>query len=109
MAAHNLVYIEQFSDNIRRLGLHFEKQTVEEQLTRKLNFLTSTLSFEKGLQYLSLNQHKLSRKMLLDYLSNKPNYRERFFIYLGLFSSLIKVDLVYLYRKYRDKLIRILN
>lgn len=107
MAAHNLVYIEQFSENIHQLGLYFEKQTVEEQLRRKLNFFTNTLSFEKGLQYLSLNQHKLARKMLLNYLSNKPNYRERFFIYLGLLSSLIKIDLVYLYRKYRDKASRL--
>lgn len=103
MAAHNLVYLEQFSENIRKLGLHFEKEKVKEELTRKLYNIANTLSYEKGLQYLSLDQHKLAKRMLLKYLCNKPNYRQRFFIYLGLISSIIRIDLVYQYRKYRDK------
>ena len=107
MAAHNLVYLEEFSDTICKLGLYFKKEKVAEQLTRKIDHIANTLSYERGLQYLSLNEHELARQMLLKYLSNKPNNRQRFFIYLGIISSIIKIDLVYQYRKYRDKAIRL--
>ena len=102
MAAHNIYFLEQHQKQIHGLGLNFDKMKLQEKLNAKLEKISKNISFEMGLLYLSLDQYKLARRMLLNHLLNKPNYREKSFVYLGLISSLIKIDLVYQYRRLRD-------
>jgi hypothetical protein len=75
---------------------------IQQKLNAKLEKIAKTISFEMGLLYLSLDQYKLARRMLLNHLLNRPNYREKGFVYLGLISSVIKIDLVHQYRRIRD-------
>jgi hypothetical protein len=102
MAAHNIYFLERYQREINKLGFNFDKMEVQEKLNVRLEKIAKTMSYEMGLLYLSLNQYKLSRRLLLNYLLNKPNYREKGFVYLGLISSFVKVDLVSQYRKIRD-------
>ena len=102
MATHNIYFLERYQREINKLGFNFDKMEVQEKLNARLEKIAKTISYEMGLLYLSLNQFELSRRMLLDHLLNKPNYREKGLVYLGLISSLVKVDLVYQYRKIRD-------
>ena len=102
MAAHNIYFLEKYHKQIHGLGFNFDKTKIQEKLNAKLEKIAKTISFEMGLLYLSLDQYQLARRMLLNHLSNKPNYREKGFVYLGLISSLIKIDLVYQYRRIRD-------
>jgi glycosyltransferase involved in cell wall biosynthesis len=102
MAAHNIYFLERYQREINKLGFNFNKMEVQEKLNVRLEKIAKTMSYEMGLLYLSLNQYKLSRRLLLNYLLNKPNYREKGFVYLGLISSFVKVDLVSQYRKIRD-------
>ncbi len=102
MAEHNMWFLERYQEDIHKLGLNLDKKEVQEKLNAKLEMIARSISFEMGLLYLSLDQYKLARRMLLNHLLNKPNYREKGFVYLGLISSLIRIDLVYQYRKIRD-------
>jgi glycosyltransferase involved in cell wall biosynthesis len=102
MAAHNMYFLERHQREINKLGFNFDKVKVQERLNAKLETIAKTISYEMGLLYLSLNQYELSRRMLLNHLLNKPNYREKGLVYLGLISSLVKIDLVSQYRKIRD-------
>jgi glycosyltransferase involved in cell wall biosynthesis len=104
MAAHNIYFSERYKREINRLGFNFDKMEVQEKGNARLEKIVKTISYEMGLLYLSLGQYQLARRMLLRHLSNKPSYREKSFIYLGLISSLVKVDLVYQYRKIRDEI-----
>lgn len=102
MAMHNIYFLERYEKEINKLGFNFDKMEVQEKLNVRIEKITKTISYEMGLLHLSLKQYELSRRMLLNHLKNKPSYRETAFIYLGLISSYVKVDLVYLYRKIRD-------
>jgi len=104
MAKHNMWFLERYQEDIHRLGLNFDKKEVQEKLNAKLEKIARSISFEMGLLYLSLDQYKLARRMLLSHLLNKPNYRERSFVCLGLISSYLKIDLVYKYRRIRDRI-----
>jgi glycosyltransferase involved in cell wall biosynthesis len=102
MAAHNIFFLEKYQKQIHELGFNFDKMKIQQKLNAKLEKIAKTISFEMGLLYLSLDQYKLARRMLLNYLLNRPNYREKGFVYLGLISSVIKIDLVHQYRRIRD-------
>lgn len=102
MATHNIYFLETYQKQIHGLGFNFDKTKIQEKLNAKLEKIAKSISFEMGLLYLSLDQYQLARRLLLDHLLNKPNYREKGFVYLGLISSLIKIDLVDQYRRMRD-------
>jgi hypothetical protein len=97
-----MYFLERHQREINKLGFNFDKVKVQERSNARLESIATTISYEMGFLYLSLNQYELSRRMLLNHLLNKPNYREKGLVYLGLISSLVKVDLVSQYRKIRD-------
>ncbi len=102
MASHNIYFMETYQNEIEELGFTFNKMDVQKKLNERLERSTQNISFEMGLLYLSLEEYELAKRMFFKHLSNKLNYRERLFTYLGLVSSLIKFDLVYQYRNIRD-------
>jgi len=106
MAMHNIYFLEKYQKEINKLGFNFDKMEVQKKLDIKIEKITKNISYEMGLLHLSLKQYELSRRMLLNHLKNKPSYREKAFIYLGLISSFVKIDLVYYYRKIRDTTIK---
>jgi glycosyltransferase involved in cell wall biosynthesis len=102
MSAHNIFFLERYQREINKLGFNFDKMEVQEKLNTRLEKIARTISYEMGLLYLSLDQFELARRMLLNHLLNKPNFHEKSFVYLGLISSLIRIDLVFQYRRIRD-------
>lgn len=102
MAAHNVYFLEKYQEHIHGLGFTFDKVKIQENLNAKLQKIARTFSYQMGLLYLSLGQYKLARKMFLKHLSNEPNYHEKGFICLGLISAIIRIDLVYHWKKIRD-------
>ncbi len=103
MVTHNIYFLERYQDEIDRLGFKFDRIKVQEKLNINLKKIARTIPFELGILYLSLGQYVEARRMFFNYFLNKTNYREKCFIMLGLISSMIKYDLIYQYRKTRDK------
>jgi len=109
MAKHNIRFLETYQNHIHELGFNFNKEIIQEKLNAKLEKISKNISFELGLLYLGLGQYELARRLLIKHLSNRPNYRDRGFVYLGLLSSLIRVDLVYQFRKVRDAIKKLIG
>jgi len=109
MAKHNIRFLERYKKEIHELGFNFDGETIQEKLDAKLQKIRKNITFELGLLYLGLGQYELARRLLIKHLSNRPNYRDRGFVYLGLLSSLIRVDLVYQFRKVRDAIKKLIG
>jgi glycosyltransferase involved in cell wall biosynthesis len=104
MANHNLIFLENHCQEMLRLGFNYDKAETQNKLEQKINFVSTHYYYHSGFLFLALKEYKLAREMFLNYLSNKPNYHKKVMVYLGLISSLIKVDLVHEYRSYRNKI-----